>query len=248
MRIPLFDFEQHRIIMESNYAFGGADYLHFPEGVEHYHLYRSTRKINTFAELQYIGEKFVYLNPDFDIELTKRLFVALSDRESGHIIRTYSAERVEGMIEFVHNQQKKPFCPRLRKIVFNPSVMISKSEKMQIVGELIGRKERPENEEIEETISELYVNFERITIKRVASELNTTPYLIRAFFDDSVMKSIKNANKEIRYEKQIHKAIEAIDKLTDNGNKLKMRQLKKLTSIRNYQALKDAVNRYQNDV
>ena len=103
---------------------------------------------------------------------------------------------------------------------------------MQIVGELIGRKERPENEEIEETISELYVNFERITIKRVASELNTTPYLIRAFFDDSVM-IIKNANKEIRYEKQIHKAIEAIDKLTDNGNKLKMRQLKKLTSIRN---------------
>ena len=119
---------------------------------------------------------------------------------------------------------------------------------MQIVGELIGRKERPENEEIEETISELYVNFERITIKRVASELNTTPYLIRAFFDDGVMQSIKNANKEIRYEKQIHKAIEAIDKLTDNGNKLKMRQLKKLTSIRNYQALKDAVNRYQNDV
>ena len=44
------------------------------------------------------------------------------------------------------------------------------------------------------------------------------------------------------------KAIEAIDELTDKGNRLKMRQLKKLTSIRDYALLKKAVTIYQNQV
>lgn len=248
MRIPLFDFERYRIIMESNYKFGGEPFLYFPDGVEHYHLYRSSRKINSFAELQYVAEKFVHLNPEFDIELMKRLFTALSDRESGHIVRTYSPERVEGMIDFVHEQSKTPFCPRRRKIVFNPSTPLSHKDKMKIVGQIIGRKERPSEHDIENVIEELWLNKEKITMKRVANELSTSVYLVRDYFTDEVLSGIRNANKEIKYENQISKAIEIIDELTDNGNKLKMRKLKELSSIRNYQLLKDAVNRYQNYV
>ena len=107
MLIPLFDYERHRIIMESSFIFKGADYLFFPEGVEYYSLYRTTRKINSFAELEYIAEKFVWLNPEFKLSKMKRFFSVLSDRGSGHIIRTYGNSRVEDMVERVHRVKKK---------------------------------------------------------------------------------------------------------------------------------------------
>lgn len=52
-------------------------------------------------------------------------------------------------------------------------------------------------------------------------------------------------NKEIKEEQEISKAIEAIDILTEGGNKLKMRELKKITSIRDYSILKKAIENYQ---
>ena len=51
----------------------------------------------------------------------------------------------------------------------------------------------------------------------------------------------------MKREASIAKAIEIIDQLTDNGNKLKMRQLKQLSSIRDYKLLKEAVSRYHLD-
>lgn len=245
MRIPLFDFERYRIIMESNFTFDGADYMFFPEGVRYYHLYRSTRKINSFAELTYVAEKFAYLNPEFDIELMKRLFQALSDRESGHVVRTYSHERVGGMVERVAGERVIPFCPRLRKVVFNPSKVISNDQKRLIVARLINTKERPSKDEIDGVIEELWLNKEKITMQRIARELNTSHYLVRWYFDDETRQTIQNMNSEIRKEKQIDKAIEAIDILTEGGNKLKMRKLKEITSIRNYEYLKIAVSRYR---
>jgi len=247
MRIPLFDYEAHRIIMESNFTFRGEDYLFFPEGVRYYHLYRSTRKLNSFAELTYVAEKFIHLNPDFDVDKMKRLFFALSDRESGHIVRTYTQSRVDEMVDRVVGERMTPFCPRLRKVIFNPSRAISKEDKNSIVNKLIHLKEKPTSAEIEEVIQELWMDKQRITIRRVAEELETTFYLVRWYFTDEILASIKNANHEIKYENDIAKAMEIIDELTDGGNKLKMRQLKKLSSIRDYGLLKEAVGRYHSD-
>jgi hypothetical protein len=245
MLIPLFDYDKYRIIMESYFKFEGKDYLYFPDGCKFYSLYRTTRKINSFSELEYIAEKFIHLNKGFDIELMKKLFVELSDRDRGHIIRTYGAHRVESMIERVFDKKTKPYCARLRKIIFNPSKMIDKKTKMKIVGSIIGSKEKPTSSQIEQVIEELWLNKEKITITKIAEKLNTSRYLAGWYFSDDVKKSLANANKEIKEENLISRAIEAIDILTDSGDKLKMRELKKITSIRNYSLLKQAVNLYQ---
>jgi hypothetical protein len=55
-------------------------------------------------------------------------------------------------------------------------------------------------------------------------------------------------NLEIKEENEMAKAIEAIDNLIEGGNKLKMRSLKQITSIRNYSLLKRAVNRYHEKI
>lgn len=247
MRIALFDYERHRIIMESSFTFEGKDYLFFPEGVNYYHLYRSSRKLNSFAELAYVAEKFIYLNPDFDVDKMKSLFFAVSDRESGHIVRTYTPSRVDEMVDRVVGERMTPFCPRLRKVIFNPSKYLSKEDKNSIVAKLIHTKDKPCEDDIDEVIQELWLNKEKITIRRVAKELDTTFYLVRWYFTDDKMEYIRSVNQEIKREAMIAKAIEIIDALTDNGNKLKMRKLKQLSSIRDYQLLKEAVNRYHLD-
>lgn len=150
------------------------------------------------------------------------------------------------MVDQVFGKKTEPYCPRLRKIIFNPSKMIDKKEKLRIVGSIIGSKEKPKKEDIDAVIEELWVNQEKITISKVAKKLNTTRYLTSWYFDEQTKSSIKNANREIRETNLISRAVEAIDILTDKGNKLKMRELKKITSIRNYKLLKEAVIHYQN--
>jgi len=234
--------------MESPFVFKGKDYLYFPDGCNFYTLYRTTRKINTFSELEYIAEKFVHLNPDFHLEKMKLLFIALSDRGSGHIIRTYSQSRVEGMIERVHSRRKTPYCARKRKIIFNPSKMMDRKTKMQVVGAIIGRRNRPSVDDINSVIEELWLDKDKITISKVADKLNKTRHLVRWYFDQDKLDQFKSLNFEIKEENEMSKAIEAIDVLTEGGNKLKMRSLKKITSIRNYSLLKKAVVRYQKKI
>lgn len=234
--------------MESPFVFKGKDYLYFPNGCKFYTLYRTKRKINSFSELEYIAEKFIHLNPDFDIDLMKKLFVQLSDRDNGHIIRTYSQYRVENMIERKFSKRKLPYCARNRKIIFNPSKMIERKEKMRIVASIIHTKQKPTESDINNVIEELWLNKEKITITKVANKLNTSRYLTNWYFDDEKKKQIEDVNEEIKETNLISKAIEAIDILTDNGNKLKMRELKKITSIRNYSLLKEAVFKYQKQI
>tara|TARA_R110001632_G_scaffold59062_3_gene143670 strand:+ start:4361 stop:5107 length:747 start_codon:yes stop_codon:yes gene_type:complete len=248
MLIPLFNYNAYRIIMESSFVFKGKDYLYFPNGCNFYTLYRTTRKINTFSELEYIAEKFIHLNPEFDIDKMKLLFVGISDRGSGHIIRTYSQDRVENMIESVFSKRKLPYCARKRKIIFNPSKMMDRKTKMKIVGSVIGRRNRPSTDDIDLVIEELWLDKDKITISKVANKLNKTRHLVRWYFDQDKLDQFKSLNLEIKQENDMDKAIEAIDILTEGGDKLKMRSLKKITSIRNYSLLKKAVIRYQKKI
>ena len=231
--------------MESPFIFKGKDYLYFPNGCKFYSLYRTTRKINSFSELEYIAEKFIHLNPDFNVNIAKRLFCKLSERDSGHIIRTYGQDRVENMIDRVFSKRKLPYCARKRKIIFNPSKMMDRKTKMKIVGAVIGRRNRPSTDEIDSVIEELWLDKDKITISKVAEKLNKTRHLVRWYFDQDKLDQFKSLNSEIKEENEMSKAVEAIDVLTEGGNKLKMRSLKKITSIRNYSLLKKAVIRYQ---
>ena len=61
----------------------------------------------------------------------------MTDRSNGHVIRTYSESRIEKICEDVWDKNKKPYCRKKRKIIFNPSKMIPVQEKRKIVQTLI---------------------------------------------------------------------------------------------------------------
>lgn len=243
--IPLFNYSQYRIIMETYVRFNGQPYVYFPEGIPYYSLYRTKRKINSFSELEYVAEKFIHLNPEFNLQKMISLFVELSDRESGHIIRTYSQDRVTDMVYRVYDAKKQPYVPRLRKIIFNPSKNLSRSQKMEIVGNLIGRKSSISKEDMLLILEDLYMSKERISVSKIAELTDTSRYIITKSIDDEIRGKMINLNQKIREENYIAKIIEAIEELTSGGCKIKMRRLKEITSVRDYSMLKKAVSLYQ---
>ena len=126
--------------------------------------------------------------------------------------------------------------------------MMDRKTKMKIVGAVIGRRNRPSTDDIDSVIEELWLDKDKITISKVANKLNKTRHLVRWYFDQDKLDQFKSLNLEIKQENDMAKAIEAIDVLTEGGDKLKMRSLKKITSIRNYSLLKKAVIRYQKKI
>lgn len=133
-----------------------------------------------------------------------------------------------------------------RKIVFNPVKYISKEDKREIVGKLIGRKPLIEESDLKFIISDLYDNRERISITKIAELTDTSRYIVKKSISAKMWRDIVNLNEKIKEEKNISKIIEAIEILTSRGNKLKMRKLKEITSVRDYEVLKKAVTLYQN--
>ena len=133
-----------------------------------------------------------------------------------------------------------------RKIVFNPVKYISKEDKREIVGKLIGRKPLIEESDLKFIISDLYDNRERISITKIAELTDTSRYIVKKSVSAKMWRDIVNLNEKIKEEKNISKIIEAIEILTSRGNKLKMRKLKEITSVRDYEVLKKAVTLYQN--
>lgn len=242
---PLFDFEKHRIVMATPVGFKGQLYAYFPEGIPYYHLYRTKRKINSFAELEYIAEKFIYLNPDFDLQTMKQLFYKLSERESGHVIRTYTQRRVEAMVDIVHERKKVPYTGKLRKIIFNPSKMLTKEQKMRIVGQVIGSKPNVEEEDIVYVIDELHMNKEVITIAKIAEMCDSSRYIIKKSLTPKILKEIDRLNKRLRTELNFVAVLEAIEVMRDKKVKIRMRSIKEYTSVREYKALRKAFHHYR---
>lgn len=233
--------------MESYFPFSGEPYLYFPEGVRFYRLYRTSRKINSFAELEYVAEKFIYLNPNYNLEHMKRLFVQLSDRSSGHTIRTYGKERVEYMVVSVYKKRKIPYCPKLRKVVFNPSKRMSKSEKMKIVGQLVGTKPRLSEQDLISVIEDMAENKIKITISKIAELTDKTKHIVNQSLTKKTKYLIKELNEKIKIEKDTDSVLEAVDRLCQENKKVTARRVKEICSVRNYALIKKAMAVHLND-
>lgn len=174
--IALFDYDKHRLFMESSFKFEGYDFLYFDEGIPYYSLYRTSRKLNSFWEVKYVAEVLYYLNPNISIELFTELVLDLTDRSNGHVIRTYGESRVIGMCEYVMSNKRTPYVRRYRRIIFNPGKNITKYEKQCIVGTMIGRfnNKKITTDKLYNVIEDLMTTSSKITYVKIAKLLNCT--------------------------------------------------------------------------
>jgi hypothetical protein len=127
------------------------------------------------------------INSDF---LTVARFIA--NKENGFVTFFISNKKLEDIIGDVLMTGGDPPKNKLRKVIFKDYNMLTLSEKLSIVGKLIGRSSSVDAEAIYQCMLDLNESNKKITWARVAGLL-----------DCSVRTIYRNLDKHLKKEKQI---------------------------------------------
>jgi len=243
--VTLFELENDSIILQTGHDFRGCDFVWYNDPVVHFDLLKIDHRVSSFNQLKYYAEVLFYLNPDIPFEILKGLFRWLGDRENGRTIRTYSKPRVDDMIEDVYRHPKQPYCRRMRRVVFNPEVIISFSEKLSIVAQMVSKGLTFTETDLRVAIDNLSRSRIVITQKSISDQLMCSTKTINRLMTANLKDTIKKENVIIKRESAIEKVIEWIDVLSDSGDGIKMQEIKNLTNVRDYSIIKEAFKRYE---
>lgn len=241
----LFELENKDIILKTDHDFRGYDFVWYNNPIDHFDLLEVDHRIMSFEQLKYYAEVMFYLNPDINFKTFQGLFRWIGNRESGKTIRSYSKARVDQMTEEVYMYKNDPYCRRMRRVVFNPDVIISFEEKMSVTAQVVSKGISYTQADLIAVIDKLSRNQMVITQSLIAAEMMCSRRTINRLMNSTIKSSIELENNKIRREKSITTAIEWIDALSDSGNKVKMQELKSLTNIRDYSIIKEAMHRYE---
>lgn len=165
---------------------------------ECYELFRSKAKITTYKSLKWHLLVLWYLNPsmtqDKFVELARYIvkekngFVAfkISDQTLNQIVLDVSMSDLE---EAPNN--------KARKIIFKDATGLTTSEKLSIVGKLIGRTKKATPEDIYDAM--LYLNdlSQKITITKIAKGLNVSTRTVYRNMTNELKKEKELLNNEI---------------------------------------------------
>jgi len=115
-------------------------YMFYEDGTyECYELFRSRAKITTYKSLKWHLLVIWYLNPQLDQDKFEDIAYVIANKDHGFITFTIPNQLLKQIIyEVSMCDLEEPPKNRLRKVIFKPSIL-SKEEKLRIVGELIGR-------------------------------------------------------------------------------------------------------------
>jgi len=158
----------------------------------YYSLFNTKAKINTYRSLKWHLLVLWYLNPDMDKTQFSELANVITYKPNGFITFTLSLNVLNSIINEVYLQDlDRPPKNKLRKIVFKDGCGLNVSEKLSIVGQIIGRSKRITKQNIYEAMLQVHDN-SIITIPKIAKLLGCTPRTVH-----------RNMGEELRQEKQI---------------------------------------------
>ena len=169
-------------------------YKYYEDGThECYHLFNSKAKITTYKSLKWHFYVLYFLNQDRpEGLLPTSIYEFIADKENGFVTFFISDKKLNEMIEDVFNDGGEPPLNKKRKIIFKDYSGLSFDQKMSIVGKLIGRSKRVNEEAIYECMLDLIYYGKKITWSKVAVLLNCSERTV-----------IRNINNELKKEKEI---------------------------------------------
>jgi len=182
-RYPIYD--------KPNQVFTWGDY--YEDGTyECYELFRSKAKITTYRSLKWHLLVLWYLNDDMERDILQRLAKFICDKDNGFITFTIPPGLLDKIVDQVVIQDfDKPPKNKVRKVIFKDGCGLSISEKLKIVGSLIGRSRKVTKEAIYDAMCVINSNNESITIAKLAYA-----------YDCSTRTIHRNMCNELKLEKQ----------------------------------------------
>jgi hypothetical protein len=160
---------------------------------EYYSLFNTKVKINSYKSLKWHLIVLYYLNQD----MSPQRFYSLAE----HIINPNNGFLTFNVDSgFLHNILEKvleidftmPPNTKVRKIIFRDNTGLTASEKLSIVGSIIGRNKIVNNVDIYEAMLYLHDQKIKITMKNISGFLNVSERTI-----------YRNMNDELKNEKSI---------------------------------------------
>ena len=162
-----------------------------------YHLFNSKAKITTYKSLKWHMLVLYYLNMDNIINsdfVTVARFIA--NKENGFVTFFIKNKLLEDMIGDVLMQGGDPPANKLRKVVFKPYSGLDLSDKLKIVGQLIGRSSI-DKEMIYQAMLDLNDWGKKITISRIAGLLDCSTRTIHRHMCDDLKREKQILKEEL---------------------------------------------------
>tara|TARA_Y100000114_G_scaffold125611_1_gene121770 strand:+ start:404 stop:961 length:558 start_codon:yes stop_codon:yes gene_type:complete len=172
-------------------------YDYYAEGTfECYSLFRSKAKITTYKSLKWHLLVIHYLNYDGNphpYQWFSKVARFIADKKNGFVTFYIKWKILEQMILDVILQGDTPPRNRIRKVVFKPKAWpLTLSEKLSIVGKLIGRGKKIVEDDIYECMLSLNNEKQKITINKIAKSLNCSTRTI-----------YRNMGNQLKLEKEL---------------------------------------------
>ena len=175
---------------EPTYSTEHFDY--YEDGThEHYHLFNSKSKITSYRSLTWHSLVLCYLNR-WDTRKHARIIRFICDKRNGFVTFKLAEQSIESVIEQTFWGGVYAPKNKARKIIFKDYCKLDFKQKMQIVGKLLGRQSKINEEIIYQTMLDLNELGKKITWSRVAGLLNCSERTV-----------IRNINKQLKNEKTI---------------------------------------------
>ena len=172
-------------------------YDYYAEGTyECYNLFRSKAKITTYKSLKWHLLVIYYLNYDDNnphpYQWFSKVARFIADKKNGFVTFYIKWKILEEMILDVILNGDEPPRNRIRKVIFKPYTLLTLSEKLSIVGRLIGRGKKIVEDDIYECMLSLNNERKKITINKIAKSLGCSTRTI-----------YRNMGNQLKLEKEL---------------------------------------------
>ena len=163
---------------------------------ECYELFRSKAKITTYKSLKWHLLVLWYLN-NIDTEKFIELALFISDKHNNFITFNIPPDLLDRVInEVIQYDTTKAPKNRLRKVIFKDGCGLEVSEKLSIVGSLIGRT-KIDKGLIYDGMLEMNHNDELITVSKLAKFCNCSTRTIHRNMDKPLKNEKEYMNKHL---------------------------------------------------
>ena len=174
-------------------------YMFYENGTHQcYTLFNSKALINTFKSFKWHLLVLWYLNPKLDQDEFKYLAEFIADKSNNFITFTVHEDLLRKIVyEVSMLDLEQPPKNKMRKVIFKYGNMLTKEEKLKIVGELIGRSKRIHSDDIYQCMLDMYDMGNKITINRLAGLLDCSSRTIQRNMCAELKREKELLNKQL---------------------------------------------------
>ena len=164
---------------------------------ECYSLFRSKAKITTYKSLKWHLLVLWYLNPNLDKNKFENLSKYICEKCNGFVTFDIDERVLLNIVKEVEAcDLDRPPKNKLRKIIFNDYSLLTATEKMSIVGSMIGKSKKINKDDIYQCMIDINDSGNKITISKIADVLKCSPRTIHRAMCDSLKREKEILNNQ----------------------------------------------------